>query len=104
MSLRQFVPPIFVLVTLLTLLLSAVSAISMWLFLGVLTAYILANLAASIFTGTNLRSLVVLPVVFATLHFSYGSGFLWGLVKFWNRWSDNNKSLVQTVVSDGESR
>ena len=27
-----------------------------------------------------------LPIIFATLHLSYGLGFLAGLVRFWNRW------------------
>ena len=30
--------------------------------------------------------IVVLPLVFATLHFSYGIGFLVGLVRFFGRW------------------
>ena len=104
MSLRQFVPPLFVLVTLLTLVLSTASTRSMWLFAGVFSTYLMTNLAASIFTARDWRSLVVLPVIFATLHFSYGSGFLVGLIKFRNRWSNRNEGLVQAAVSDGESR
>jgi len=58
-------------------------------------AYILSNLTASLWTAfrspstvSRLRSLVILPIVFAILHLSYGFGFLAGLVKFWNRWGD----------------
>lgn len=31
---------------------------------------------------------VLLPITFFTLHFSYGLGFLCGLVIFWNKWND----------------
>ena len=31
---------------------------------------------------------LVLPLVFTTLHISYGTGFLIGLVRWWNRWYD----------------
>jgi glycosyltransferase involved in cell wall biosynthesis len=109
MSLRQFAPPAFVL----ALLLSALSALFFlftsctlcpsWLialpaFVPIL--YLLANLLASIWTAikkvrsarysllSTLYSLLLLPLVFAILHLSYGLGFLAGLVKFWNRWND----------------
>jgi hypothetical protein len=36
---------------------------------------------------------VLLPVVFATLHISYGLGFLYGLAKFWNRWGRRKNGL-----------
>lgn len=88
MSLRQFVPPIFV-ATL--IMLSAMA-----LFFGVarvllaLTAgvYLLANLAAAIATSARhgWQYLPYLSLAFAILHFSYGAGFLYGLVKFAKRW------------------
>jgi succinoglycan biosynthesis protein ExoA len=52
-----------------------------------LLTVLLVYLAASLFFSTLLawkqgwRYLPILPVVFATLHLSWGSGFLWGLVR-----------------------
>lgn len=90
MSLRQFIPPIFVLSLLasITLLLSfSWGWIPLILVAG---SYIIANLVASIIVASNKgwRHLFRLPLVFAILHHSYGSGFLVGLFKFWNRWGD----------------
>ena len=89
MSSRQFVPPIFVLGLLLSVLL-AFSPL-FWLFSLVIPGmYIIANVSASVWTArkTGLVHLPLLPIVFAILHVSYGLGFLLGLIKFWNRWGD----------------
>ena len=55
-----------------------------------LGSYVVANLTASVLTASKKgwKHLALLPVVYAILHLSYGLGFLAGLVKFWNRWSD----------------
>lgn len=58
--------------------------------------YVLAALGFALFTRPTLldqrsggwRSRLRLPAVFATLHFSYGVGFLFGLVRFAGRWTD----------------
>jgi len=101
MSLRQFVPPIFVLSLLFSFVLFLSSFIfypsSFILYLSffIPLLYILANLFASAVTAAKkeiiLRpSAFLLPLVFAILHFSYGLGFLAGLFKFWNRWGDRS--------------
>jgi hypothetical protein len=36
---------------------------------------------------------MVLPLVFAILHFSYGFGFLRGLIAFRRRWRDRRSSI-----------
>jgi succinoglycan biosynthesis protein ExoA len=96
MSLRQFVPPAFVLALLFSILLF------LWSFLrppssvfGLLSSvvpalYLLVNLVASLWTASKRgwRYLPFLPLTFAILHLSYGLGFLVGLVKFLNRWGD----------------
>lgn len=90
MSLRQFVPPIFVFSLLGGLFLTLVLPWG-WLPLAFVGGcYLLANLAASIYTANKKgwEHLFRLPLVFAILHLSYGSGFLVGLMKFWNRWGD----------------
>lgn len=90
MSLRQFVPPAFVASLGLTLVLALFMPVFSFVFASILGAYFLVNLLASILTATKKgwQHLLLLPVVFAILHFSYGLGFLVGLVKFANRWND----------------
>jgi succinoglycan biosynthesis protein ExoA len=110
MSLRQFVPPAFVLALLFSALLFLLSFLPLPntvlglpssllrpLSLVVPALYLLANLAASLWTALlhGWSSLPFLPFIFAILHLSYGLGFLLGLVKFWNRWAD---LLGQTPV------
>ncbi len=107
MTLRQFVPPAFVL----ALLASALLAISILLFpvtyhLSAISyslspsalllsaiiplLYIIVNLFACLYTGfkRGWEYLPLLPFIYAILHISYGSGFLFGLIKFAGRWRD----------------
>ena len=96
MRLRQFVPPLFVTVLMLSLLMMLFVDGGWLIFVLVIGSYLVANLAASLLTATKTtatKSTLLLPVVFATLHISYGLGFLLGLVKFWNRWGSRNKHL-----------
>lgn len=90
MSLRQFVPPSFVLALLLSLWFFLFAKFD---FLGLIipAMYLAANPLASLWTAARRgwKYFPMLPIVFAILHLSYGTGFLVGLVKFWNRWSDN---------------
>jgi glycosyltransferase involved in cell wall biosynthesis len=103
MSLRQFVPPIFVLglfgsIFLALFLVSrpelALSEVEGSV-LGLLSIivpllYLIVNLFASLYTAfrRGWKYLPLLPLTFAILHLSYGLGFLFGLIKFWNRWGD----------------
>lgn len=90
MSLRQFIPLAFVLALILTVLLSLLAPWGWKALLALLAAYLLANLSASIVTasGQGFKKLLLLPVAFVIIHFSYGLGFLVGLFNFWNRWKD----------------
>lgn len=96
MSPRQFVPPLFVL-GLLCSLLAAASPILRPLSPLVPAAYLLANLSASLWTAARRgwRALPLLPPAFAILHVSYGSGFLVGLLKFSTRWQDKTGKTPQ---------
>ena len=104
MRLRQFVPLLFLLVTLPTGVMIPVSTISMWIFLGVVAAYLVANLGASISTASDWRSMALLPVIFTTLHFAYGSGFFVGVLKFWDRWRLNRNGFVQGSPTEIKTR
>lgn len=80
MSVRQFVPMVFVLAVLGGLLLAPFSRFGRRLLAGALSAYAAANAAASVdlATRTDQRHLLKLPPAFAAIHFSYGLGFLLG--------------------------
>lgn len=90
MSLRQFIPLAFVIALILALLLTIITSWGWMALLVLLAVYLLANLFASIITGSGqgFKKLLLLPLAFAIIHFSYGLGFLVGLFKFWNRWKD----------------
>jgi glycosyltransferase involved in cell wall biosynthesis len=94
---RQFVPPAFVAALVLSALSAMVSAAGMWLFAAVSGSYLAANGAVSIVVGRRRgwRSIPLLALTFAVLHVAYGTGFLVGLVKFWNRWGDRGRPLAR---------
>lgn len=89
MSLRQFVPPAFVLALLVSCALAFSPSLRI-LTLPIPFLYITANLVASLYTAAarGWKYLLYLPLVFSILHVSYGLGFLVGLLKFWHRWGD----------------
>lgn len=96
MSPRQFAPPAFAL----TLFGSASLALSSALrplSLVIPLLYLFANLLASLATAAKRgwKYIPLLPVVFAILHLAYGLGFLAGLLKFWNRWTDKTGRASQ---------
>lgn len=101
MSLRQFVPLVFVLALLVSFLLLWTPATRL-LALMTPVAYIAANILASAYTASKrgFYFLPLLPLIFVILHLSYGIGFLLGLIKFWNRWGDK---LGATPAWPGES-
>lgn len=85
---RQFVPPLFALGTLLGAALAPLSKPLRRLWQMGLAAYALANIAASVKLAhmNGWQHLKRLPLVFLILHFSYGLGFLAGLIHFRDRW------------------
>jgi glycosyltransferase involved in cell wall biosynthesis len=90
MSLRHFVPPLFVLILFASMLLMLVTTWGWIALVAFAGTYLFANLTASILTATRKgwRHFPLLPIAFSILHTSYGLGFLAGLFKFWNRWGD----------------
>jgi glycosyltransferase involved in cell wall biosynthesis len=88
MSLRQFVPPIFVASLVIASLCAQFTGLGLSLLVFILSCYLTANLIASILIASRSQwsYLLLLPVVYTSLHLSYGSGFLVGLVKFAHRW------------------
>jgi succinoglycan biosynthesis protein ExoA len=87
MSARQFAPAFFVLVLTMALVTAAVAPQISWAPLAIVAAYAAAALtAAATVAARDPRTIPVLPLVFATLHVSYGLGFFRGLVTFRKRW------------------
>ena len=80
---RQLVPPVFVLVLLLSGALSAISSLAAWVFALVVASYLSLSLAFSfsIAARKGWRYLPILPVIFACLHLSWGLGFLYSLAR-----------------------
>ena len=95
---RQFIPLIFVS----AIITSAGTVLLGWgwlLFVLIIGAYLLANLIASLWTAFfhDWEYLPRLPLIFVTLHLSYGLGSLVGIVKFWNRWGDRHGKVPNRV-------
>ncbi len=70
-------------------------SVSGFIFGLAVASYLVENVVASLLEArrTNGQSLTPLPVAFATLHLSYGLGFLVGLARFWNRWGNRKNRL-----------
>ena len=87
---RQFVPPAFVASLLLAVFIAIFHPLGRALLVFFGLSYLLADLAAALWAATRRgwRFLPLLPIIFPVLHLSYGLGFLFGLVKFGNRWWD----------------
>ncbi len=105
MRLRQFAPPLFVAALLLALILLPIFTLDGY-FLGLMVgAYAIALVGASILSvlKNKWELLPLLPLAFAILHLAYGSGFMIGLLKFWNRWREGEEQLQpRPAIRDSE--
>lgn len=90
MSLRQFIPPLFVLSLILSLILTLAVPWGWVLLAAILGLYLLVTLGVSVSLGARhgWRLMGIIPAAFAIIHLSYGLGFLVGLLKFARRWHD----------------
>jgi succinoglycan biosynthesis protein ExoA len=80
---RQLIPPAFVAAVLGTALLAPFSRVGR----ATLGSYVTANIGGSLLAArAEPRALPYLPLTYATLHVSYGSGFLKGLWHFRRGW------------------
>jgi glycosyltransferase involved in cell wall biosynthesis len=102
MRLRQFVPGLFIACLVLSTFLSVIFPFGYLLLVASFGSYIICNLLASIHTSSQRgwNYSLILPIVYATLHLSYGCGFLAGLVKFSNKWgcSQSQVPLLKHIV------
>jgi len=95
MSMRQFVPLIFVTSLILTAILSLLMPYGWLAFASIVSSYFVANFAATVISGkTKIALLPLVSLSFAILHFSYGFGFLLGVFSFVGHWFRPKKSHV----------
>ena len=105
MRLRQLAPPLFVAAFLLALMLLPAFTVAGYFLELIAGAYVVALAGASILSGLKNKweLLPLLPLAFAILHLAYGSGFLIGLVRFWNRWREGETQLQpHAAIRDNE--
>lgn len=88
MSPRHFVPPAFVATLLLAAAMAPWLAGARWVLCAALGSYLAACGMAAVGVARR-HGWALLPAVFAafvTMHLSWGSGFLWGLLRFAPHW------------------
>lgn len=99
---RQFVPPLFVAGLLGSGLAAAFHPMGRLALLLGAGCYAAANVAATLLAARGKRRLASrVSLAFATLHLSYGAGFLVGLVRFAGRWRNRG---VRTDLPNSESK
>jgi GT2 family glycosyltransferase len=112
-SWRHLVPLAFIIGLLGSAVLGSVWDLFFYLFLIILASYWLANLGASlqiVLEKRNIRYMLAMPFVFASLHFAYGLGSLWGVFKtlssslFWTRLFRLKKEVGTEVKRGDHSR
>lgn len=87
MRIRQFVPVVFVSTLLLLVLLSLFSSVGRWLLAGMILSYVLLNISVAAYSVKGrLAAMPLVSLGFLILHFSYGFGWLVGLIAFGGRW------------------
>lgn len=99
MSFRHFVPMGFVATVFALMALSPLSSIAVWALAAVLALYFTAcvTAAAKVAADTKVAVFPAVSASFVILHFSYGLGFLAGLMRFRKDW----RSTVATPVLNG---
>lgn len=88
MQFRQFIPPLFVAVAIGGAILAPFSKVFLVLWLLALIAYGTVNIGISwrMAQQQGREYLRWLPLIFATLHFAYGTGFWRGMLRFIRKW------------------
>ena len=90
-SWRHLVPGIFTLSLLVGIFIFFIKNSPLLLTL-IVAPYLLLSLIFSILglfqPPKQIFSIILLPLTFFILHFSYGLGFLFGILYFWNKWND----------------
>ena len=83
-SMRNLIPPLFVLVSLGSLLLSIVSQVFLWLFLTIVVLYLVPSIYFSVQVARkerDIRFLATMPLAFLLTHLVYGIGSWVGILR-----------------------
>lgn len=83
-SLRNVVPPLFVLALIGLPVVAVVAPLALELWLGAVGIYLAATVSAAVYEAVRARQLRLLPflvLVFAVTHVAYGLGAVWGLLR-----------------------
>jgi len=86
-SIRHIIPSIFI-VSLIITLISGFFLQSAWLSFSVGFLYLFFNGSASLFVSPSFKLIHLISLAYWILHFGYGLGFIWGLIRFFNKWND----------------
>lgn len=98
---RQFVPFVFVLSVIISLLLSLYNKSFFYLSSLIIGSHLVCDFLFSfrIAEKSQWKNLFFLPVVFNIVHWSYGLGFLIGLFRFFRRWFIKESPLPKFVAN-----
>lgn len=80
---RQALPPLFILALAVLIVLSPISRFFLWTLAAISGIYALALFLAGLQLAIKHHALPLLigvPIAIATMHFSWGAGFLWGIL------------------------
>ncbi len=95
-TLRQLIPPLFVLTIIVGSIASCFSKIAFISYLLLIQFYLLASVFFALRKSTRLDDIPGILLAFYTLHFSYGTGYLKGILDFYllnrNPSSESSKS------------
>jgi len=86
-SIRHLIPSTFIVALIITLITGFFLQLP-WVTFSVGFLYLIFNLSASIFVSPSFRLIHLISLAYWTLHLGYGLGFIWGLIKFINKWKD----------------
>ena len=86
-SIRHLIPSSFIIVLNITLIFGFFLQLP-WIAFSVGFLYLIFNLSASILATSSIRVIPLISLAFWTLHLGYGLGFIWGLIRFINKWKD----------------
>ena len=86
-SIRHLIPSTFIVALIFTLIIGFFLQ-SPWISFSVGFLYLIFNLSASIFSTSSISVIPLISLAFWTLHLAYGIGFIWGLIRFINKWKD----------------
>lgn len=100
MRLRQFVPVVFILSVIISLLLSFYNKSFFYLFSLIIGSHFVCDVLFSSWIAKKheWKHFLFLPIVFNILHWSYGFGFLMGLFRFFRRWFIKEPSSPKIIT------